>query len=317
MKILFFGLGSIGTRHLNLIKENYNHKIYAYRSKKGNPAPDVTNIYNLEEALNINPDIVFITNPTHLHIETALMCLKKGVKKFFIEKPLSHGLENLDLFLKEVEKVDAYIYIGFDMRHNPILKRLKELVDERKEKIFYARTVCSSYLPNWRPGIDYRSVYSAKKAQGGGVILDLAHEFDYNEYLFGKVKTIDGIYGKISKLEIDSEDFCDVVLTFNNDLIATIHLDYFSCKDERFVKILTPTEEIIADFINKEIIIKNNEGERKEILTFEGNSVYKDQLEYFFDEIEGKSENRNKLRDTKELLEKMLEFKNKNEFIFF
>ncbi len=45
--------------------------------------------------------------------------------------------------------------------------------------VYSARVLCSSYLPGWRPGVDYRTVYSAHKDMGGGVTIDLIHEWDY------------------------------------------------------------------------------------------------------------------------------------------
>ena len=52
--------------------------------------------------------------------------------------------------------------------------------------VYSARVLCSSYLPGWRPGVDYRTVYSAHKDMGGGVTIDLIHEWDYLVELFGK-----------------------------------------------------------------------------------------------------------------------------------
>jgi len=314
-KVLFFGLGSIGTRHLELLKKNYNYEIYAYRTKRDEPNGLVKNIYDFDEALKIQPDIVFITNPTYLHISTAVSCLRAGIKNFFIEKPLSHNLEKLEIFAEEIKRSGALVYVGYVMRHHPMIKYLKKLIEEMNENIFYSQTKSSSFLPKWRPGVDYRKVYSSKRKQGGGVLLDLSHEFDYNQYLFGKINSITGVYGKISNLEIDSEDFCDVFLKFEGNIFATIHLDYFSNIDKRLIRILTFKEEILADLINKEIIIDSNQGIKKKKFNFEINDIFEEQLKYFLDGVENQSKEIDNLKETKELLEKILEFKNKNKMI--
>jgi len=307
-RILFFGLGSIGIKHLKLIKKNFDYDLYAYRTKK-QPILGIKNIYDINEAFQIDADIAFITNPTYLHVETILLCLESGINNLFIEKPLSNDLNNLDKVLKETEKSEAIVYVAYTLRHNPILKRLKSIVDEIKDQIFYTITCCSSYLPNWRPERDYREIYSSKEAEGGGVILDLSHEFDYNEWLFGKIISINGIYGKISSLEIDSEDFCDANLTFKNNIIGTIHLDYFSYKPQRFIKILTFEEEIIADLIRKEIIRFKDNDKKIESFKFERDFEYETQLYYFLNGVENQDININNLKQSKELLEKLLKFK--------
>ncbi len=311
-KILFFGLGSIGTRHLNLILKNYDFDLYAYRTNKNSAVSNIKNIYDIAQALKIKPDVAFITNPTNLHIKTAFLCLNAGIKHLFIEKPLSHSLDNLDILLNEFKKKNAIVYVGYSMRHNPVLKRLKEIIEKRKNEIFYALTISSSYLPSWRPRRDYRNNYSAKREMGGGIILELIHEFDYNEWFFGKIDSISGIYGKISKLEINVEDFCDINLKFKNRMKAFIHLDYFSYKDERKVKIMTINEEIIADLIKKEILIIDGKSIKKENFNFERNDTFENQLEYFFDGIENESKDISNLKDAKELLEKLLNFKIRN-----
>jgi len=315
MKILYFGLGSIGIRHLKLLKKNYDHEIYAYRTRKEDVFPGIHNIYDLEEAIKVKPDIVFITNPTSLHIETAITCLKAGITNLFIEKPLSNSLDNLDIFFKEIKNSSAIVHVGYSMRHNPIIKRMKQLIEERKEKIFYTQTLNSSYLPNWRPGRDYRKIYSSKNSQGGGVILDLIHEFDFNEWFFGKIKSINGIYGKISSLEIDSEDFCDVNITFENNLIATIHLDYFGFNTQRFIRILTSQEENFADLIKKEISFKNELKTKKEAFEFERNDYFEEQLALFLEGIENESKEIVNVEDARDLLEKILKFKREEKII--
>lgn len=316
-KVLFFGLGSIGKRHLNLLKQNYDFDLYAYRSQKGNPVPEIKNIYSFKDALKIKPDIAFITNPTYLHIETALSCLEVGIKNIFIEKPLSDSKKNLDLFQKRVEETGAFAYVGNSMRFNPILKRLKQLVDERIDQIFYTNTFTSSYLPLWRPGRDYTTIYSSKKDQGGGVILDLIHEFDYNEWLFGEIKQITGVHGRISPLEIDTEDFCDVSLVFDKNIKGFIHLDYFGHYNQRKIQIFSIKEQIIADLINNYISLISGSKIKKETFKFERNDYFETQLRFFIDEIDNRSKGLINLSQAKELVKKIIHFKENNKMIIY
>ena len=309
-------MGSIGTRHLRLLKKKYDFEIFAYRNKKSAPKPGIINIYDKKRALETHPEIAFITNPTHLHIETAISCLRAGIRNLFIEKPLSHTSEGINYLIKEAKKNNALVYVSNLMRYNPIIKRLKEIVEEKKDQIYYAHTECCSYLPNWRPDRDYRKIYSAMKDQGGGVILDLIHEFDYNEWLFGKIKSIPGRYGKISNLEIDSEDFCDVSLEFNNNIKTTIHLDYFSRYKQRSIKVITQDQEIFADLVNKQITIINNTlNIKKEVFKFERDDYFEQQHKYFLDGVDNQSLEIDNLNEAKELLEKLFSFKDKNKMI--
>ena len=311
-KVLFFGLGSIGKRHLSLLRKNYDHEIFAYRTKKDDCFPELESFYNIEEALKVKPDIVFITNPTHLHLETASSCLRAGIRNIFIEKPLSNNIERIKKFSKEVNNHQAFVYVGYNMRFNPVLKRLKEIIEINKDKIYFASTICSSYLPNWRPEKDYKNIYSAKEEEGGGVILDLSHEFDYNQWFFGEIRSINGIYGKLSNLEIDSEDFCEITLKFKSNLIATIHLDYFSRFEKRIIHIFTHKKEIIADLIKKEIIIKNDDEIIKETFDFERDYTYEQQLKHFFKGITNRSNFDRNFKEVKDLTLKLIEFKMKN-----
>ena len=50
--------------------------------------------------------------------------MSSNFRNIFIEKPLSHNLENLDEFLREIKLKNAIVYVGYSMRYNPIIKRL-------------------------------------------------------------------------------------------------------------------------------------------------------------------------------------------------
>jgi predicted dehydrogenase len=289
IKILFFGIGSIGKKHASIIKNNYDFNLYAYRTDKGQEKNDlkIEEFNSLNDAFSINPDIAFITNPTFLHVETALECTRRNID-IFIEKPISNSLEQVDLLDSEVKKNNIFTYVAYNMRFHPVIKNLKEMVSEKDTPIYFSVT-CRSYLPDWRPGQDYSKSYSAKNELGGGVILDLSHEFDYIYWLFGEIKKIDGICGKISDLKIDSEDILIANLTCYLGIKGNLHLDYFSLNAERKIKIYYDDELIEGDLIKNTIkIIK---GKKEKIIKFkiDLDETYKKQIDYFFKQYKSKN----------------------------
>ena len=104
VKICFFGMGSIGKRHLkNLVKtlneRKIEFKIDVVKRKKeiDNEVKDyINNIYIADEFIPSFYDIVFIVNDTSVHIET-LNLMKDYSYNFFIEKPLSLDLNGFEL----------------------------------------------------------------------------------------------------------------------------------------------------------------------------------------------------------------------------
>ena len=112
---------------------------------------------------------------------------------------------------------------------------------------YCARVICSSYLPDWRPGVDYRTVYSAHKALGGGVTIDLIHEWDYLVHLFGVPQQLYNFKGTYSDLEIDSDDLSVYIAKYPT-LLAEVHLDYFGRGYRRSIELFCRDGSYLADF---------------------------------------------------------------------
>ena len=114
------------------------------------------------------------------------------------------------------------------------------------------RAISSSYLPDWRPGTDYRDTYSAHKEMGGGVSIDLIHEWDYISYLVGFPQSVKSIVKRQSKLEIDSDDIAVYIADYK-DKVVEVHLDYFGRKAVRRLELFAEDDTIIADLIDQKI----------------------------------------------------------------
>lgn len=252
MKVCFIGVGSIARRHIRNLhmvcaERNIRLHVDAYR-RSGQAVEGIEQVYTEFDRLPDGYDAVFITNPTELHLETMERFHKKG-KHFFIEKPVVSWPQREAAKRFPLRK-DSIYYVACPLRYHAVIQYIKSSIAPCG--VISIRSICSSYLPEWRPGKDYRTTYSAVKAMGGGVSIDLIHEWDYLTYLFGWPERVNSMIGKKSSLEIDSDDYA-IYLAEYADKIAELHLDYFGRKAIREVQIFTGEETIVGDILNHRI----------------------------------------------------------------
>jgi predicted dehydrogenase len=223
IKVLIIGLGSIGKRHLVHLKNIKNVELAALRTSKGqlNFDVEINSFYDLKEALNYMPDGVLISNPTALHVDSALPFLQKGIKILF-EKPIDSNIENA----LKLEPYKALLRVAYCMRFNPVSEKLVEIF--KKEIPFKVGFKRSFYLPKWHPYADYTKEYTALKSLGGGVIRTLSHEIDLMIHWFGEPAKVTGVVDKVSHLEIDTDDYAFFTCKLKNNTRVNFELDFFS-----------------------------------------------------------------------------------------
>lgn len=311
MKFLIIGCGSIGTRHLKNLKSISAGDIIACRTRKKN-IRKLENKYhiktytNLTEALDQNSDAVLVTNPTSLHIQSALAAAKHGCH-LFIEKPISDTLNGIDELVDIVHKKNLVVLIGCNLRFHPCLQFIKKLLnEERVGKIISARVQMGQYLPDWHPWEDYRTMYSAHQSLGGGIILDAIHELDYISWLLGDVTQVFSFSDKLSNLDIDTEDVAEILLRFESGAIAEVHLDYVQRYPSRSCEIIGEEGSIVWNL--NEGTVKVYTAGKKEWKLFEQpkgydmNQTYIDEMAHFINCIEGKEETLIDITDGLEVL---------------
>ena len=300
MKVCFVGIGSIAKRHIHNIKtflKDYDVTIDAYRSSKRTLGTDIEEYvddqYFRYEDVPKDYDAIFITNPTKFHYDTLLQ-FKDNAENFFIEKPIV-DIADMDKDFNEFKSKNCYV--ACPIRHGNVIKYLKEHIN--LDEIDSIRCICSTYLPEWHPDEDYRKSYSAKKELGGGVSIDLIHEWDYLTYLFGKPTEIFGILDKVSNLEIDTEDIAIYIAKYE-DYLLELHLDYFGRYPMREIMIFQNDETIVADILDNKIIFKN----RGKVFGFseERNDFQEEELKYFFKLINDEVENINDIENALDVM---------------
>lgn len=287
MNILIVGMGSIGTRHLNVLKKIGDHKIYALRSGKGNnyykeQHKDVINIYDLNE-LKEKIDRVIISNPTNLHQETLMKCMRLDCP-IFVEKPLSNSLDEILDNFNEIEAYKHEIMVGYVLRFHSLFEKLKELIGNNIiGDVILCNMKVGHNLKKWHEYEDYREGYYSQKKLGGGALRTLSHEIDLGLFLFGDPDNVMGKVKKISDLEIDVDDYSLLSLDYNN-LIVNIEMNFIDPKLVRKGEIYGNKGKLEYDFVSGEIKITKKTGEVDIIYKCEGNeynTMYEKQMEYF------------------------------------
>lgn len=263
----FVGLGSIGKRHLkNLVAVCAERGIsIAVDALRHAPTPLAEDIASLIRAEYYNTaelphyDLIFICNPSQSHYKT-LCALNDKADHFFIEKPVfTRPLSDEELRPFADEKK---YYVACPLRHTKTFAALKDFVSTHP--VYSVRSICSSYLPDWRPGVDYRKLYSASK-ESGGVALDLIHEFDYLFALFGFPEESKLMARHVSDLELESCDVVSFVAAYP-DKTVELHLDYFGRPSQRCCEIFTEDGRVRFDYLNA--VEERNEGYMREMRSF-------------------------------------------------
>lgn len=305
MKVCIIGLGSIGKRHLKnltviLTERGSRYQIDALRHSHEILPEDISRLicyqyYSFENLPN-DYDVIFITNPTLYHYDTIKHVIAK-TRHMFIEKPVFDSL-NCDLDTLPLSGEGVY-YVACPLRHKSIIKYVKQNIIA-EEKILSSRIISTSYLPSWRKDMDYRGIYSAKRAMGGGVSKDLIHEWDYAIYLFGRPLKVEHMQGHVSDLEIDSDDVSIYIAQYQ-DMFLEIHLDYIGHKTERILQMFTNDRRFDVDLVSN-TIYKYQNNELVEKKQFEAEDFYLQEMQYFLDCIDKGRENINTIANAYDTL---------------
>lgn len=235
-RALVVGFGSIGQRHARLLAEAgcavavvSRHGAGAYPTLASGVAEH-------------RPELVVVATETADHarvLDELAACSYGG--RLAVEKPLFDGLRGFPW------RGFGPTMVAYPLRCHPAIVALKrELAGQR---VLSAQFYVGQYLPEWRPGRDYRECYSAHAAQGGGVLRDLSHELDLANWLLGPWRRLAARGGHVSTLEIDSDDVFAVLSEHANCSAATIQMNYLDRRARRSILLHTDAHSYAIDLI--------------------------------------------------------------------
>jgi predicted dehydrogenase len=275
------GLGSIGRRHLdNLLECEVGPVAVVSASANLGSLPAGVMLYrDLAEAIDtFRPDFAVIANASPAHVPTAQILAEAGAH-LFIEKPLADRMEGLAALIETCACNNLVTLVGYTLRFLPVMLRTRELLPTIGTVHFLSAEV-GQYLPDWRPGQDYRNAVSAQRKLGGGALLELSHEIDYVRWFLGEPDDVFAMLSQSGALEIDTEDSADLLLAYPHAR-ARIHLDFLERGKHRRCRVTGSKGTLETDLIAGTISILRAGFSKTVVETPIPNDPYKASLEHF------------------------------------
>ncbi len=306
-------MGNRRIRNLTALKagEIIGFDVQADRRVEAEQKHGIKTYATFEEALLGKPEAVIISTPPNLHIQYAMEAARRNLH-FFMEASVILDPE-MDRLIADCKTRKIVAAPSATMRFHPSIQKMKELVDSRAIGGILAFNYHSGqYLPDWHVKEDYRKYYVSRRETGGCREI-VPFELSWITWLLGPVKTIACMKGKLTKLEADIDDIYQVLLKFENGIIANMQIDVISRIAYRNFKMISEEGVILWDW-NRRTVDLYSAGDKKwkEYPQGKGRSVegyvmeddmYVNEMEHFIGAIQGKHPYMYTLEDDKRILE--------------
>lgn len=230
---------------------------YAQRHSIPNYTNDANDIFS-----NQDINAVYIATPPSSHAEYAIKAANSK-KHIYVEKPMATTHKECLNMIEAAEKNNVKLFVAYYRRELEYFKKIKNLINEKvigdvkfiDTKLLFPpnETDYDSANLDWRVN---------KEIAGGGYFYDLAsHQFDFFDYLFGSIKSANGISTNQLKL-YEVEDIVSASFMLNNNIIGTGTWCFTMNKDEKVdrTEIVGTEGKIVFSFFNSNPIELHKNG---------------------------------------------------------
>ncbi len=190
-------------------------------------------VFESVEAMAQHPEIhaVSLTTPPHLHYEQAMTVLQ-AKKALLCEKPVALTAAQVQAMLTLAEANQLTHGVDFEFRLVPEWLRLKELL--AADILGSLRLIDVTWQVEGRADASRSWNWYAQRDQGGGALGAIgSHAFDYIEWLFAPIATLQAqLTTTISQrpdgtgqlLAVDSDDTCNLLFTLASGISGLMSL---------------------------------------------------------------------------------------------
>lgn len=251
-RALVVGLGSIGRRHLRLLRmalPGADIRVLRHSGCDGAIADADGCFENLHAACEFAPELAVIASPAPFHLPVATALAQAGAH-LLVEKPVSASVAGVAELIGLCAEQGQQLQIGYNLRFLESLQSFRaELAAGTIGTVRLVRCEIGQFLPDWRPDADYRDAVSARRDLGGGVLLELSHELDMLRWVFGEVTWLSAWVGRQGPLEIDVEDSATVQLGFADGPVGQLSMDFLRRDTKRICTAIGDEGSLVWDAV--------------------------------------------------------------------
>lgn len=235
LQIIVIGTGLIGPRHAQHVLSHPSTILAALID----PSPDAKRLAQklstpwhssveqyfkyIEENNLPRPDGALICTPNHTHVPIAADLASRGVN-ILVEKPVSNYPEDAKALKCYLKNKNVGVLVGHHRRFNPFILAAKEQLKLVGEVIAIQGTWTLKKPLSYFTSAPWRTDL---KTGGGPLLINLVHDIDILQYLFGRVERVyaEPVKKQRSDFKNVDEGAC-IVLKFENGITGT-----FICAD--------------------------------------------------------------------------------------
>src|SRR5438105_8908529 len=133
LRVGVVGVGVMGSNHARVLAEFPGVELVGIADPEKSHRDFVSGILGcaacegMDGLLALGVDAVTIAAPTHLHLELALACIRRGIH-VLVEKPIASNVEEGRAIVAAAQRAGVTLTIGHVERFNPAVQAIKDAI---------------------------------------------------------------------------------------------------------------------------------------------------------------------------------------------
>lgn len=222
MPVAVMGAGAIGRMHIERMMTHADVQLAGV----ADPSPAARELAHqlgvpwcadpLDLLAQTSAQAVVVATPNASHAQVGEACMARGLP-VLMEKPLADTLENARRLCDASAASGVPLIVGHQRRHNPLLRRARELVQEGA----LGRPVSATVMATWLKPDSYFEMEWRRKPGGGPVLINMIHDIDLLRFLLGDVESVQAQRSSAVR-GFEVEDTATAMLKFRSGALATL-----------------------------------------------------------------------------------------------